>query len=680
MLKLACGLSRFLVESEYELYLGGSPYLSRPFPSSDVGRVPLFRAYLGLYSDSAELFMKRLGDSNLKRSVDLSLISPDFDPFLGKSSSSIVDPVFAELLFPFSELTVTFPFLFALLFLYFCAFPCFEEAIVWCWLLQSLIGYRLIPFVGLVDPCFLAKIFIETSSKVPEGMSDWLDSLVLMCVSVVNSEYCVQLRKHRRICSSRDQEKNYELVAPDPDKRKASWVSFRSAQGKKVFAMYDESFRDFKNYYFKVRAVEGARPFFLEANNEHAFLLCWQKNVVISRYSWEMLDEVEQVFVNVLEENWGQPPHLDTKRFLGDPSLLRAELEMLKNADSMKAFKKARKATAAQNISVRAAGEGSSQVPPKKLTSGGPGLRKVIPTPQVYLVDPPRSTSGATSSPTAGPPPKRQKAVEPFDLDAPDFDDVGFVNHQIASYGVIPMDDVSILRHLDFITRNSVKMAHMGAALFRTAQDVLVYATKAFIEEAKSEYDRIKVLKEELDVKVAKLEKDLENEKARATAAVASATLAEEMAQKQKESYICTYGNLLEARERLESVQADYTELQGHLMGSVTTAYENLKAQVRVLAPELDLALFSLDNFVENGKIVPAPNEDDDDVNPPPAPSAKASVAPTSPTPAAEVGHPESDTDVQILNRTDGTVDDVPLVTHPPSPRDATTRESLNPL
>jgi len=41
--------------------------------------------------------------------------------------------------------------------------------------------------------------------------------------------------------------------------------------------MYDEPFRDFKNYFFKVQAVEGTRPFFLESNNEPTFPLCWQK-------------------------------------------------------------------------------------------------------------------------------------------------------------------------------------------------------------------------------------------------------------------------------------------------------------------------------------------------------------------------------------------------------------------
>ena len=44
------------------------------------------------------------------------------------------------------------------------------------------------------------------------------------------------------------------------------------------------------------------------------------------RYTWEMLSEVERAFVVVLEDLWGRPPHLDTKRFLSDPSLVRAAL------------------------------------------------------------------------------------------------------------------------------------------------------------------------------------------------------------------------------------------------------------------------------------------------------------------------------------------------------------------
>ena len=140
--------------------------------------------------------------------------------------------------------------------------------------------------------------------------------------------------------------------------------------------------------------------------------------------------------------------------------------EMSKNNDSMKAFKKAKKATAAQNILAKVAGEGSSQVPVKPPVPSSLGPRKVIPTPQFHQVDPPQTSTTASSAP----PLKKQKTSEPFNLDAPDFDAIEFVDQQIAPYGGLSMDNVSLLQHLDFIIKSSVKMAHMGAAIFRTVQ------------------------------------------------------------------------------------------------------------------------------------------------------------------------------------------------------------------
>ena len=92
---------------------------------------------------------------------------------------------------------------------------------------------------------------------------------------------------------------------------------------------------------------------------------------------------------------------------------------MVKTTDSMKAFKKARMATAAQNISAKVAGEGSSQVSLKDFVPSSPRLRRMIPTPRVHLVYLSQA-SAATSSPTGAPPPKRPRTVEPFNLDAPD--------------------------------------------------------------------------------------------------------------------------------------------------------------------------------------------------------------------------------------------------------------------
>ena len=108
------------------------------------------------------------------------------------------------------------------------------------------------------------------------------------------------------------------------------------------------------------------------------------------------------------------------------------------------------------------AGEGSSQVPLKPPVPSSLGPRKVIPTPRFHQVDPPQTFAVASGVP----PLKKQKTSEPFNLDAPDFDAIEFVDQQIAPYGGLSMDDVSLLQHLDFITKSSVKMAHMGAAIF----------------------------------------------------------------------------------------------------------------------------------------------------------------------------------------------------------------------
>ncbi|QHN92748.1 uncharacterized protein [Arachis hypogaea] len=163
------------------------------------------------------------------------------------------------------------------------------------------------------------------------------------------------------------------------------------------------------------------------------------------------------------------------------------------------------------------------------------------------------------------------------------------------------MDDVSILHHLDFITSNSIRMANVGAALSRDVKESLVCATKAFLEDARAEFNRMKGLKDELDAKVTKLEIDVEKEKERATRAEAAANLSDEAAKKYKESYTRTYGELLETNERLQSAQDDYAELQGHMVTSMTDMFEILKVQVRVIALEADLSLFSVDNMVVDG-------------------------------------------------------------------------------
>ena len=81
------------------------------------------------------------------------------------------------------------------------------------------------------------KNIVETSSQVPEGMADWVDSMVLMCVSLVDSEFCAQLRQFHSVCSNPGDEKNYELVPPSSDERVC--FSTRVVNDRPFFYVYD---------------------------------------------------------------------------------------------------------------------------------------------------------------------------------------------------------------------------------------------------------------------------------------------------------------------------------------------------------------------------------------------------------------------------------------------------------
>ncbi|RTK47779.1 hypothetical protein DRJ88_16015, partial [Enterococcus faecalis] len=91
--------------------------------------------------------------------------------------------------------------------------------------------------VGLVDLMSSRKNIVETSSQVPEGMADWVDSMVLLCVSLVDSEFCQQLRKFHRIYGNGSDEKNYEIVSPNFEEK--VYFSTRIAGERPFFYAYD---------------------------------------------------------------------------------------------------------------------------------------------------------------------------------------------------------------------------------------------------------------------------------------------------------------------------------------------------------------------------------------------------------------------------------------------------------
>ena len=88
---------------------------------------------------------------------------------------------------------------------------------------------------------------VEMSSRVPKGMSDWLDSLVLLCASVVDAEFCTELRKCHRICDNIAREEDYELVAPDSDERVCFPTSFEGERP--FFYAYEYFFSQFERFF-----------------------------------------------------------------------------------------------------------------------------------------------------------------------------------------------------------------------------------------------------------------------------------------------------------------------------------------------------------------------------------------------------------------------------------------------
>ncbi|XLU96901.1 hypothetical protein S245_011253 [Arachis hypogaea] len=69
---------------------------------------------------------------------------------------------------------------------------------------------------------------------------------------------------------------------------------------------------------------------------------------------------------------------------------------------------------------------------------------------------------------------------------------------------------------------------------------------------------------------------------------------------------------MLDLVDELFKARDDYKELENSVTEGIDEMVKNLKAQFRILTPEVDLFLISADNTVVDGKIVPAPEEDKD--------------------------------------------------------------------
>ncbi|MED6209664.1 hypothetical protein PIB30_056907 [Stylosanthes scabra] len=84
---------------------------------------------------------------------------------------------------------------------------------------------------------------------------------------------------------------------------RGTWVTLSSHQGRTVFCPFKATYRDFKDYYIKVRSAENSFPFYLDEHLAKRFPLYWNKRPVqclgVEELSDHDADLVEFLFINL---------------------------------------------------------------------------------------------------------------------------------------------------------------------------------------------------------------------------------------------------------------------------------------------------------------------------------------------------------------------------------------------
>ncbi|MED6204038.1 hypothetical protein PIB30_005438 [Stylosanthes scabra] len=412
-------------------------------------------------------------------------------------------------------------------------------------------------------------------ANVPEDM-DWVEDVVLLSKSVVDEELLASFREAHAVCSTVEEESKYELVAPTSEERKKSrWASFRAREGRRIFSLYEESFHDFKNYYFKVRAVGGFRPFFENERGEYQFRLYWYSGPEIPKFDFNDLDKEDQEVVTVLRECCAKAP-FNTKTLLTrSSSYIRTELEkMTNNSDAYKRMR-ARKKNQANRL---AAASGSETQPATE------GQEFKVPKTPATAADQSKSKKRKGFGHSYG------------SVYAPDFDVVGFTNEFIMENSRIALDEAGLKGNLEYMMRAGIKATAISRALQKKMAECPP-TSRTELEQLKKKVAALEKGKEEAEGELSKAQVELAKMKKLAKEAERLRKKAEaEAAELQKK-----VGGL---ETDLAKLKEEYEELEDDSIKSNDNIVENLRLQAKVLVPTLKVHLLHPDNYVAGSQIV----------------------------------------------------------------------------
>ncbi|MED6142761.1 hypothetical protein PIB30_000321 [Stylosanthes scabra] len=361
------------------------------------------------------------------------------------------------------------------------------------------------------------------------------------------------------------------------------------------FSLYEKSFHDFKNYYFKVRAVEGFRPFFENEQGEYQFRLYWYSGPESSKFDFNDLDKEDQEVVTVLKECCAKAP-FNTKTLL-----TRSPKKMTNNSDAYKRMIARKK----NQVNRLAAASGSKDNPK---SSSSP----------VSRAPPPRSENQSASGPETQPAteglefkvPKtpataadqsKSKKRKGFghsygSVYSPDFDVVGFTDEFIMENSRVAMDEAGLKSNLEYMMKAGIKAAVISRAL-----------QKKLAECPPTSRTELEQLKE----KVAALEKgkeDAEGELSEARAELAKVKKSAKEAERLRKKAEVEATELQKKVEGLEMDLAkqkeEYEELEDDSIKSNDNIVENLRLQAKILVSTLKVHLLHPDNYVAGNQIV----------------------------------------------------------------------------
>ncbi|MED6113889.1 hypothetical protein PIB30_075013 [Stylosanthes scabra] len=396
-------------------------------------------------------------------------------------------------------------------------------------------------------------------------------------------------------------------------KDKQQWLSFRANQGRKVFEMYEESVKDFKNLCFKIISQPGTTPFWIDGEGECQFPLSWNKEWVDPKADRNELSELELFFVDTLSECWGEKDHYLLTRMLHTKSSHYIQDKIL--------GKMSGKSSAYDRFKAHLLSQSKKPVP--TLKSGFGADRSVSPNLSALTSSSvPESSSAKTTSATPSPqlsihgmdnseksvqepsPSRKRKTYEPKYrlINSKEFDHTGFTQeYLVGGNNKISMDGENFMKNLDFTTRTCIKAAAICQATQNKLRGSLVVPEgeveplRTRVKAVEAEKNVIEGEKFELSSKITTLEARLalESQDLNATKELLRKIEKEKLDGKEKK-----------LEEELQAVKelCDQFSMDGMLVVEETVT--NLKAQLRVLLPQFDVDQIGRDNRVVDRVII----------------------------------------------------------------------------